>query len=249
MIGRITLKICGITRAEDAVAAAEIGADWLGFIFYPPSPRNLTREQYIALRGRLEAESGRARRPAEPFRQAQGRGPAEGPRLTVDGSPCQVMVPRHVAVCVEPAPADLAQLATLGFAAFQVHFAHTTPVHRIAAWAETVGSTRLWLAPRLPPGEDVKPEWLPFAPTFLLDTFHADKFGGTGRTGDWAKFSRHQTAHPGKTWILSGGLSPSNVCEAIAATGACFIDVNSGVESAPGLKDPAKLAALKTALN
>lgn len=212
MIGRITLKICGITQVEDAVAAAEIGADWLGFIFHPSSPRNVTAALFDAMRAKLPAV-------------------------------------KKVAVCVEPTPADLAQLAAFGFDAFQVHFAHTAPVHWIAAWAETVGLSRLWLAPKLPPGEDVKPEWLPLTQTFLLDTFHAEKFGGTGRTGDWAKFRRHTTVHPGKTWILSGGLSPSNVREAITATGVCFIDVNSGVESAPGLKDPAKLAALKTALN
>jgi len=253
MINGIALKVCGITRAEDAVAAAEIGADWLGFIFYPPSPRNLTREQYSALRSSL---AGRARRPAEPFRQAQGREPAEGPRLTEDGggvslslgTPYQVMVPQHVAVCVEPAPADLAQLAALGFDAFQVHFPHTTPVHRIGAWAETVGFSRLWLAPKLPPGEDVKPEWLPFAQTYLLDTFHADKFGGTGRTSDWAKFKRYATAHPEKTWILSGGLNPENITAAVSATGARFVDINSGVESSAGRKDGAKLLSFAQAL-
>lgn len=211
MINGIALKVCGITRAEDAVAATEIGAGWLGFIFYPPSPRNVTAVQFDAMRAKLPAV-------------------------------------KKVAVCVEPAPADLAQLAALGFDAFQVHFAHTTPVHRIAAWAETVGSIRLWLAPKLPPGEDVKPEWLPFAPTFLLDTFHADKFGGTGLTGDWAKFSRHQTTHPDKTWILSGGLNPDNIAVAVTATGARFVDINSGVEASAGRKDRAKLLSLAQSL-
>ena len=211
MINGITLKVCGITRAEDAVAAAEIGADWLGFIFYPPSPRNLTREQYTALQPKL-------------------------PEV------------KKAVVCVEPSPADLAQLAALGFDAFQVHYAHTTPVQQIAAWAETVGINRLWLAPKLPPGEDVKPEWLPFAQTFLLDTFHADKFGGTGQTGDWAKFKRHATAHPEKTWILSGGLNPENIAAAVIATKARFVDVNSGVESSPGRKDRFKIAQLRQAL-
>ncbi len=200
MINGIALKVCGITRAEDAVAAAEIGADWLGFIFYPPSPRNLLREQYTALQPKLPAV-------------------------------------KKTAVSVEPTPVELAQLAAMGFDAFQIHFAHTTPVHRIGAWAETVGLSRLWLAPKLPPGEDVKPEWLPFAPNFLLDTFHADKFGGTGQTGDWSKFKRHTAAHPDKTWILSGGLNPENIAAAVTATGARFVDINSGVESAPGLKD------------
>ena len=87
------------------------------------------------------------------------------------------------------------------------------------------------------------------AETFLLDTFHADKFGGTGETGDWAKFKRHQAAHPGKTWILSGGLNPDNIAAAITATGAKFVDVNSGVEQSPGIKSPAKLQALVLALH
>ncbi|MBI2812844.1 MAG: phosphoribosylanthranilate isomerase [Opitutae bacterium] len=212
MNGRISLKTCGITRADDAAAAVGLGADWLGFIFYPPSPRNLSREQYTALLPKLPAT-------------------------------------KKVAVCVEPSPAELAGLAALGFDALQVHFPHTTPAHVIGAWAETVGINRLWLAPRLPPGQDVKPEWLPLADTFLLDTFHPDKFGGTGETGDWPKFTRHREAHPGKTWILSGGLNPENIAAAVTATGAKFIDVNSGVEQAPGIKSPAKLQALVLALH
>lgn len=211
MIRGITLKICGITRAEDATAAAEIGADWLGFIFYPPSPRNLSREQYVALQAKLP-----------PVKRA--------------------------AVCVEPSAADLAGLAALGFDAFQVHFTHTAPTQQIAAWAETVGINRLWLAPKLPPGEDVKHDWLPFTQTILLDTFHADKFGGTGQTGDWAKFKRHAAAHPGKTWILSGGLNPENIASAIASAGTRFVDVSSGVESAPGKKDAASLEMLRRCL-
>ena len=102
-------------------------------------------------------------------------------------------------------------------------------------------SERLWLAPKLPPGVDVAPALLPFAKHFLLDTFHAEGFGGSGKTGDWGKFSRHQAAHPAKTWILAGGLNSENIGEALHASGARFVDVNSGVESAPGVKDHAKL--------
>jgi phosphoribosylanthranilate isomerase len=90
--------------------------------------------------------------------------------------------------------------------------------------------------------------WLPLAETFLLDTFHAEKFGGTGRTGDWEKFARHQQAHPQKTWILSGGLNPENIGEALRRSGARFVDVNSGVESAPGAKDHAKIELFVAAL-
>ena len=90
--------------------------------------------------------------------------------------------------------------------------------------------------------------WLPLAATWLLDTYRADAFGGTGHTGDWAKFSRYRLAYPERIWVLAGGLSPENAAAAVAATGARMIDVNSGVELAPGRKDPAKLEALRAAL-
>ena len=156
---------------------------------------------------------------------------------------------KRVAVCVEPSAAELAALIALDFDRFQIHFSTTTPIATIAGWSQLAGKARLWLAPKLPPAEDVRPEWLAQAETIVLDTFHAEKFGGTGETGDWAKFKRHQTTHAGKTWILSGGLSAENIAAAVAATSARFLDVNSGVEQAPGIKSPAKLQALVLALH
>jgi phosphoribosylanthranilate isomerase len=156
---------------------------------------------------------------------------------------------KRVAVSVAPSSAELAAQLAAGFDRFQIHFGAGTALPTLVAWSQLVGSAHLWLAPKLPPGEDVKAEWLPLADTFLLDTFHADKFGGTGETGDWAKFRRHREANPTKTWILSGGLKPDNVAAAVAATGAKFLDVNSGVELSPGVKDPAKLKALVLALH
>ena len=148
---------------------------------------------------------------------------------------------RKVAVSVEPTLPELAAMSAAGFDFFQIHFGHGTAASTVASWAETVGVERLWLAPKLPPGVDVPPALMPFAKFFLLDTFHAEGFGGSGKTGDWEKFSRHQAAHPAKTWILAGGLNPENIGEALHASGARFVDVNSGVESAPGVKDHAKL--------
>lgn len=156
---------------------------------------------------------------------------------------------KKVAVCVEPSVADLAALDKLGFDYFQIHFSAETPVATLAQWSQFASRSRLWLAPKLPPGQDVKPEWLPLADTFLLDTFHAEKFGGTGETGDWAKFKRHRQSHAAKTWILSGGLGAENIAAAVKATGAKFVDVNSGVEKSPGIKSPAKLQALVLALH
>lgn len=156
---------------------------------------------------------------------------------------------KRVAVCVEPSAAELAALVALDFDRFQIHFSADTPVATIAAWSQLAGKARLWLAPKLPPGQDVKPEWLAQTEAFLLDTFHADKFGGTGETGDWGKFKRHREAQPTKTWILSGGLNADNIAAAVTATGAKFVDVNSGVEQSPGIKSPAKLQALVLALH
>jgi phosphoribosylanthranilate isomerase len=212
MINGVRLKVCGLTSLVDADAADAVGADYLGFIFYPKSPRGITVTQYAAMKDRLP------------------------PR-------------KRVAVLVEPAAAELAALTQHGFDRFQIHFGAETPVTTIASWSHLAGRTQLWLAPKLPPGLEVKPEWLPLAETFLLDTFHAEKFGGTGETGDWQKFKRHQATHGPKTWILSGGLNAANVAAAVAATGAKFIDVNSGVEQAPGVKSPDKLKAFVLALH
>lgn len=192
--------------------AAEIGADYLGFILYPKSPRAVTLERYAELAAALPAG------------------------------------PRRVAVMVEPSIAELAAAATAGFDFFQIHCAHTTSLAIVQGWSSLVGAHRLWLAPKLPPGEDEPVEWLPLAATFLMDTFHADGFGGSGKTGDWAKFARHQQSNPQHAWILAGGLNPENIGEAVARSGAHFVDVNSGVESSPGVKDHAKLRRLPEVL-
>ena len=212
MINGIRLKVCGLTTREDAEFAASQGADYLGFILHPKSPRFISLAAFSAL--------------AQPL-----------------------TTPRKVAVSVEPTLAELAQMNAAGFDFFQVHFRADLPASTVASWAETVGVNRLWLAPKLPPALDVPAALLPLTETFLLDTFDADKFGGTGRTGDWGKFARHQQTYPAKTWILSGGLNPENIGAALRESGAQFVDVNSGIESAPGVKDHAKLEALVRGIN
>ena len=208
MINGIQLKICGLTSVADAAAAAGIGADFLGFILYPKSPRYLPLQSYHAL------------------------------------SPSLPVGPRRVAVMVEPTAAELAQAAAAGFDFFQIHYSSTTTLDTVRGWSAQVGAERLWLAPKLPPADDVPLPVLPLAGTFLMDTFHDAGFGGSGKTGDWAKFSRHRLAHPGHTWILAGGLNPDNLAEAVGLSGTAFVDVNSGVETTPGVKDHAKLQRL-----
>jgi phosphoribosylanthranilate isomerase len=214
MIDGIRLKTCGLTALVDAEAAGRAGADALGFILYPKSPRCISLLQYRAMAPQLPA----------------GR--------------------KRVAVMVEPSAAELADALEAGFDCFQIHFdPANVPVATVAAWSNTVGTKRLWLAPKLPPSAEVSGELLPLADTFLIDTFHPDGFGGTGRTGDWAGFARQQAAHPEKTWILAGGLNPENITAALTESGAKFVDVNSGVEAAPGVKDHAKVRQLVVAIH
>lgn len=212
MIDGIRFKVCGLTSLVDAEWADKCGADCLGFILYPKSPRFLSLTQYRAMAPRLPER-------------------------------------RKVAVSVEPTLAELAAMEQAGFDYFQIHFRPETPDATLAAWSQVVGSKRLWLAPKLPPGADVSEATRAAAKFVLLDTFHAEGFGGSGKTGDWGKFSRHQAQHPENIWILAGGLNPENIGEAVRSSGTNFVDVNSGVESTPGVKDLAKLKRFVVALH
>jgi phosphoribosylanthranilate isomerase len=204
MIDGIRIKVCGLTSLVDAEFADQVGADYLGFILYPQSPRFISLKKYEAMNSRLP------------------------PR-------------KRVAVMVEPTAEELAQTVAADFDYFQIHFRHDLPTAAVQGWSEVVDKNRLWLAPKLPPMVDVPAVLLPLARFFLLDTFQADGFGGSGQTGDWAKFARHQKAQPDKSWILSGGLNPRNIGDALKQSGAKFVDVNSGVEASPGIKDTEKL--------
>ncbi len=207
MTDGIRLKVCGLTTRADAEFAVRAGADYLGFILIPESPRYLALAKFNSFAAQLPKG-------------------------------------RKVAVAIEPTPAQLIEMSAAGFDFFQVHFRHETPLSIVAGWAQAVGGDRLWLAPKLPPGVSVPLAVLPLTKTFLFDTYHVRKFGGTGETADWNKFKRHRRNHPKKTWILSGGLNPTNIGNALRQTGARFVDVNSGVESAPGVKDHGKLQRL-----
>lgn len=204
MIEGIRVKICGLTSLVDAGLADAIGADYLGFVLHPASPRRVTLDAFAAMKSRLPER-------------------------------------RTVAVMVEPPVGALREAVQAGFDYFQVHLLPGLPEATVSEWAVTVGPDRLWLAPKLPRGTDVPPPLLALAETFLLDACQPGKFGGTGVTGDWESFRRQRRRHPGKQWILAGGLNPENIGAALAATGARWVDTASGVEAAPGVKDPAKL--------
>ncbi|KAF0095461.1 MAG: phosphoribosylanthranilate isomerase [Puniceicoccaceae bacterium 5H] len=155
-------------------------------------------------------------------------------------------IPRGKRVLVDVStPTDvLDQYKELPFDAYQLHFDLEVAIATVAAWSGLVGAERLWLAPRVPPEEDYFPQiTMEFAHTIVLDAYSKSAYGGTGRTGDWQRFLDWSTLYQHKRWILAGGLNPDNIGDALRATQAEMVDVNSGVESEPGKKDPEKLRA------
>src|SRR5690606_17373656 len=107
-----------------------------------------------------------------------------------------------------------------------------------------VGKDHLWLAPRLAPGDPFPEYILPYCHGILRDTFSPNQHGGTGVTGDWSEFLQLKRRYPQVEWILAGGVSPDNLEEALASADPDWVDVNSGVEASPGVKDPERLRQL-----
>ena len=199
------VKVCGITRAEDALLAAELGASAIGFIFWPRSPRCV--EPRIA-------------------------------REIVASLPAHVV---PVGVFVDQPPGDvrdISQQVQLG--AVQLHghesveyaVALMEPVIKAVAVDDTFEVSSL--------------KAIPATITVLLDAHDPLKRGGTGRTIDWTRAAEASAARP---VILSGGLNPDNVNAAVRTVRPYGIDLSSGVESSPGVKDHAKLRALFAALH
>jgi len=205
----VSVKVCGITRLEDASLALELGAKKLGFILHSKSPRRIKFEDI----GRFKTEL--------PLKTKQ-----------------------MVAVEVAPEIESVQEMFDQGFCHFQFHFPYNLPRKLIEKWTEIISAENLWLAPQLPAGVDFPEDLLCFANTFLLDAYSEDKFGGTGICSDWDKFSSLQKSFCSKKWILAGGLSPQNIQLALNSTDAQIVDVNSGVEKSPGVKDSQKLERL-----
>ena len=148
-------------------------------------------------------------------------------------------VPREKRVAVDVCPSldKIHQLKSTGFSCFQIHFDLSVKDETLQQWCDSVGAGNLWLAPKFS-AEIAFPERLfNYADTFLMDTFTEKGFGGSGKTGSWDKFSDYQSQYPDKHWILAGGLNPDNIQQAIGESSAQHVDVNSGIESAPGIKD------------
>lgn len=160
-------------------------------------------------------------------------------------------IPEGKRVLVDVAtPTDvLAQYRELPFDFFQIHFDLDIAIATVAAWSGLVGADRLWLAPRIAHHELHFPQIImEFAGTLLVDSYAKDQFGGTGQKGNWQAYLDWSTLYQHKRWILAGGLSPFNIGEAIAICQPSIVDVNSGIESEPGIKDPKLMQQLFEAI-
>jgi len=111
-----------------------------------------------------------------------------------------------------------------------------------------VGERELWLVPKRKPGTAFDEALLSYSNGILWDTYSEKLYGGTGRTGDWEGFQKLSARHTDRKWMLSGGLNPENLDEAAKRSGSTIFDINSGVESSPGIKDPARIQAVRRVL-
>ena len=233
----VKVKLCGMTCLEDVQAAMTAGADLLGFIFFPKSPRYVPPEQ---VRDILAA--------AEP-----GRAGIQSVGVFVNETP------ETVAQVLDFCGLDLAQLhgeeppAMLGLgdgSAEAVAIDSGGPKEdpgkmRGRAYKALRPRSRdeaAALARRYALSQDLRLGGR--LPAFLLDAYHPHLRGGTGETGDWSLASRLASQYP---ILLAGGLDPSNVARAVQTVRPWGVDVASGVETSPGRKDHAAMRAFVAA--
>ncbi len=196
---RTRVKICGITRVEDALKAAELGADAIGLVFYPKSPRAVDAET-----------AHRIVQALPPFVTTVG--------LFLDAEP------RDIRAVLATVPLDLLQF------------------HGDECPADCGAYGRPYIKAVAMSGDTDVAAYMrsyPDAAGFLLDSHAPGAAGGTGNRFDWSQIPRDL----GRPVILAGGLNPDNVGEAVRRTRIGGVDVSSGVESSPGIKDADKMRA------
>ena len=194
------MKICGLTRPEDADLAVSGGAWAIGMIFFDESPRRVDLETAAAI-----ATENRRR--------------------------CEV-----VGVFVN-APLDdvLATLGSVPLTALQFH-GDEGPAYCAEAARRT--GLKVMKAVRAKDTHAVRALTAYKTDFHMLDAYVPGSYGGTGERFDWELGA----AHPGRPpLVLSGGLTPENVTEALAVVSPFAVDVASGVEAAPGVKDPDRM--------
>jgi len=237
------IKICGITSAEDALLAAEAGAEAIGLNFYEQSPRYVTAQQaeriVEELRGTYSADeiavygvfvNASADDILGVIRDANLDGTDRGLGIQLHGD--------------EP-PELIHDLRSHGLGTSGDHFqalghAPTIPITRAFRCRDAnLAQHAAFLA------KCQELDALPQA--VLLDAYAPGAYGGTGQVVDWNAVREGRDQLLGLPLILAGGLTPDNVADAIATAKPDAVDVASGVESAPGRKDYAKTMAFVAA--
>ena len=206
------VKICGLTEPARVAQAGRLGAAFLGFVFYPPSPRCVDP----ALARELVAEAPEG---------------VETVGLVVDATDTEIEA------LLQAVPLDLLQL-----------HGYETP-ERVAEIALRFGCKVIKaLRAEMPADLASLPAYAEVADMILFDAKpprDAAFPGGHGLPFDWRLLEGVALDRP---WLLAGGLHAGNVAAAVALTKAPIVDVSSGVESRPGVKDPDKLAAFFAAV-
>lgn len=229
------IKFCGMTRVEDVVAAAELGAGYVGCVF-ADGPRQRTPAEAAVLFAPLGG------RPS-PRRVGVFAG-MSAPATAEHGDTAGTAGIRDVAAAV---PVDIAQVhggapapevAALGAALRAMHPSREVwAVVRCEGGRLPAGAAALWVA----------------ADALLLDAHVPGKLGGTGTALPWRTMvaglrELRATVGPASRLVLAGGLTPENVAEAILLLHPDVVDVSSGVERAPGIKDHDRMHAFAEAV-
>lgn len=213
----VKVKICGLTRFEDAAVAIQSGADYLGFILYPPSPRAVSPDAVRSLVADLKSSL------AEQFTRPDP--------------------PKLVGVFVNQSAADIANVLTtcdLDMAQLSGNedgqeFADLMPnligrVYKAIRPASLADAIDL-----LDRFANFSSSARPFTPSLLVDTPHQALYGGTGQAGDWGLAADIAALTP--RLMLAGGLNPDNVAAAVQRVRPFAVDVAGGVEASPGVKN------------
>lgn len=149
-----------------------------------------------------------------------------------------------VFVDVMPSEDKIKQMKDIGCQNFQIHTYEETNYSEYETYVRLLDRKSIWLAPQVSDLNKFDEALNEFSDTFLIDTYSNQQVGGTGMIGDWNGFKQLQSKFSKKQWILAGGLNPKNIKECLYASEANFIDINSGVEEAPGVKSAESLKHL-----
>ena len=233
------IKICGLKTLPDALAAIEAGADMLGFNFYPKSPR------YIAPQA--------CRKITSVLRQKRPEIVLVG--VFVNSSVSEVRsiletAQLHLAqLHGDETPEMLAELGPRAFKAIRLSSDSSVANHPFIRSYPLTPSVSSFCRRQSVDNYPLTPSVYPFlsvaSPALLVDASVPGLYGGSGVTADWDAAAQLAKRIP---LLLAGGLTPENVAEAIAKVQPWGVDVASGVESAPGVKDPAKMQAFVLAV-